>query len=318
MGLVTTEALLTRAKLYSFFPESTGGPPLTDAEILQLADDELQDYVFPRVLAAGGEWRVRSYQQPLVASVSSYRVPARAHLSRLRDLLVVRSDGATISIPWIDPEALGTMYTSAQSSVMPARFYFQDGNVTLWPATTTSPSCDLLMKYYLRPGRLVPSSDCARITSISQTTISTVLVWLIGFSGGSPPFFTSSGTYSVDFYKATGSFENVAIDVDAAWSATPFVTLPVAGNDLTALAVGDYVSAADTCNIPQIPDGMHAWLARRVAVAILEQVDPAAVDRAQAKADEIEGQIVSAIQPRMDGEPMPFVDPFSPLNEMRS
>lgn len=314
----TTDDLLTRAKLYSFFPSSTGGPPLTDAEILQLADDDLQNYVFPKVLASSGEWRVTDYAIALAASTSTYRLPSRAHLGRLRDLLYINASSERWSVPVIDPEMLGTLYTSAQTASSPDRFYFADGSIALYPAIGTSPTGSLLAKYYMRPGTLVATSAAACITAIGAADTGGA-----GYRRFTCSNVPASVTASVtlDLIRADGGFETSHIDLAVharTVGASGTIDIIETALSTTKIAVGDYFCLAGESCIPQIPNAMHAWLARRTAVCILEQTDPTAIQRAQDKADETESAIVSTLGPRIDGEPMPMINPFSTLRQLMS
>ena len=313
MGFTTAD-LLTRAKLYGWSPASSGS--VTDTEFLQLADDELQSYVFPRVLEAKGEYRVATSDASITAGQTVYRLPTRAHAGRLRDVLYIDTAGNAVSLPMMDPEELGTRFSSYALESMPRAWYFQDSNVVVWPAQSTTRGT-LRRTYFMRPGTLVATSACAKITTIGAAS-----------SGGAgyrrftcanvPTSVTTSVT--VDMVRADGGFETSHIDMAVHAVVTGAAgTIDIAETALTVgnISVGDYISIAGEACIPQVPDICHPWLARRVATLFLEtQQDDGAMKASVAAADRMEQRILETLTPRVDGEPKTIVPTFSPIRSL--
>jgi hypothetical protein len=191
--------------------------------------------------------------------------------------------------------------------------------VVLWP-TPDSAYGTLRLKILWRPGTLVATSAAARITVIGAAD-----------SGGAgyrrftcatvPTSVTTSVT--LDHVRALNAFETQHADMAVhARTTGASGTIDIAETAFTAanIAVGDYFCLAGQSCIPQIPDALHVWLARRLACAMLEQRrDRSALADCQAKADEIETQLADLLKPRVEGEPRVITTANSPFRAgMRS
>ncbi len=311
----TTTELLQRWRLYAFL--SATDTTLSNAEGLNILDDELQAHCFPRLLAAFEEWRVTSEDTALVAGQNAYRLPTRAHAQRLRDVLYVDSAGNAYSLPIIDPEELGTRFVGTQQRT-PQVFYLRDGSVVLWP-TPAAAVGSVRMSYYCMPGTLVETADCGLISEV--TTVHTLGDDFYQITCSEYPEAFQSGVLYVDVVAADGGFETLCMDQLRLTAVTPGeYLLPITAFDATFVPrAGDWLCAAGTSCIPQIPAPLHMWLARRGVVSAMDILsNDKAMERAQVKADEAEARIRDLISPRVDGEPKVFVPIYSALRGIAS
>lgn len=118
-----------------------------------------------------------------------------------------------------------------------------------------------------------------------------------------PAVFTNGAL--VDFIQTDAGHQTVALDI-------PIPTNGISGSTITfpssvispTLAVGDYVSLAQECIIPQIPSDLHNGLAERTSARILAAIgDQQGLQSAQGKISEIEQRQGTLLDQRVDGAP---------------
>lgn len=326
----TTDELIAKVRIYAFEPDAADGG-LSAADIISLADDELQSYVFPRVLAANAEYRVYSETQAVVAGLGNYRIQYRAHAGRLRDVLWLDASGNARSLPLIDIDLLGSRYSAVSGGDPPQVAYLKDGDLCVYPVPASAVG-SIVQKFYMRPGYLVAVA--------AATTIATVGAVDSGgagkrrLTGGTVPAGWTTSTSLYDVVRGSGTFETSQYDLTAAavttgaaghvdFTETDLVNTVAAvgatGAAYSTIKAADYICVAGQSCVPQIPDVVHPWLARRVALSLLEvRGDANAQAIAQRKCDEFEQSLVSLLKPRVDGEPMTITTPNGPFRAGRS
>lgn len=307
MGL-TADELIAGAKVRAFYP-ATGGP-LTDVEILRLADGELTTTVFPRILTAKGSFSVYTKEHSIASGTTRYRIPKAAHLGRVKDVRFRDAEGDERSVDLIDVSE--RPLTSRQWSRDGFCVYAERGDIVI-AQTPTESYGTLLINYYRRPGQLALVADCGRVTSIAANGANTRLTC----SAGIPSTWTASTV--LDLIQGGGVFDNILVDQTPAALSTvsDTVDIPTTTLSLTAAEVGDYIAAAGYSPFPQVPAAAHTWLEQLIAVKILEtERDMQALALAQAKADKLEAALIEVLAPRVDNEAEILVPHYSPYRCM--
>jgi hypothetical protein len=291
----TTTYLLASLKRRGMIPSTAG--TLTDADFLEMANEELQGATVEALMSLSEEYLVTTKDETIVSGTAAYAIPTRAVDAVLRDVLISDgSSGGYRSLPRIEPER-EEEYTNSGG----VQGYKVEGNyVVLIPSPTNSGT--LRLKYPARPNRLVALTAVREITAINTGT-KTVTVAAI------PNTFTTSATY--DLVKGTPHFDSLAIDqsvtVASGTSITFTNTLP------TSLAVGDYVCLAGESPIPQVPVGAHQFLAHRVVFVVQEALgNVVAANRAEASAERIRVALQRKIQPRVPGSARIVINRYGP------
>ncbi len=304
----TTAEMDAGARLYSQEPDAGEGG-LSAAKLCMLADDDLQSYVFPAVVAVREEYGVVVSDQDITANISAYAIDPRAHAGRLRDVLYVSTTGDVRSLGLIDPEHLGSAYSATQTNSEPTDFYLQNGMLHVWPIPSVTQGT-LRQKIFARPGRLVPVDECAEVINVAPAAVPGY--WQLSFNTPYPEDW-GEDNQTVDVIEAIGSFETKAVAATAAWiSAGTYYVLTTAFT--RDPVIGDWMCLTGTSCVPQVPDLCHPWLRRRTACAILgTRGDRAMMAVEQQKADELEEQILATLKPRVDGEPRHITTPNSPF-----
>ncbi len=280
----TTTELLADVRRSGMFPSASTVTGLTDTDLLAHADKELQSRLLSLVMAAREEFYVRVTDAALVASQSAYKVPYRSIANKLRDvsLLVGTSER---NLRRIEPERMGEDASNA-TGALPWAFYMERDSVVIVPAPSSSGGASLRLRYFARPNRLVavsatatptiltvtadsPTTGTTRIThSATGTTLSTSTLW--------------------DIVRARPGFEHVGLDLTATGTAAGRIDVlssSLPSDFTTANNAGDYISAAETSPVVQLPPELHNLLYQRTlcrVLASLGDLDVLAVAEKQA------------------------------------
>jgi len=318
-GPWTTDDLLTECKLTPYWSDSDG--PLTDAEILRIANSEMQSHVFPLVLnASKGAWRSYDFDQSITADQQYYRLPPRSHGSRLYDVVYVNSNSDESSIPVLK-ESESAEYYNRSTGRGPDRFYIKDGSVWLLP-TPNSTTGTLRLKYPMRPGKLVATSAGSTPAAAKITTIGAA-----ASGGGTERTFTFDTVPTawtdgdlMDVVRGDGAFETSALDMtsaDISTGASGTVDVEEADFTVADIAVGDYFCLAGESCIPQIPDVAHPYLVARVKVqmAIVNR-DRDGYNMEKDVAAAMRAELEEMLGERVEGEPDIVVPNFSPVRQI--
>jgi hypothetical protein len=168
----TTDALVDRVRRTLQLLEDNG--KLTEAEILQVCDEEIQQNLFPSLLVVREDYQVASSTVLLSSGIAQYRLPIAAASSTLDHVNVVRLDGTTPDAQWeldrIETPEL-TRFTGATQGV--PRVYAVVGDVihvAPTPDSTTASGYVLNVYHERRPSQLCAVSECALILSVADAT----------------------------------------------------------------------------------------------------------------------------------------------------
>lgn len=253
--------------------------------LLALATEELHIKLLPLIMSVRAEFYVTSKSYTITADQSEYLVPPRSSGMVLRDVQII--DGTNIrSLPEMPPEEAVSTATGT-----PRAYYFEHQNVVLYPTPSVTTGT-LKLKYYIRPGRLAATSDCAQITAINTSTnvvtVSTApSTWVVGTS-----------------------LDMVAANTPHQFRATESAITAISGSDITfaslpsGLAVGDWLSPADYSPIPQVPFEFQPVLAQMTVVKALEALGDREGGAAALKdLATIQASALQLVTPRNHGEP---------------
>lgn len=279
----TTTNFLADVKLRAFIPVSQA--TFTAADTLLLADAETQTTVIPLLQSVKSDYWLTYKDHTITASQANYDIPARAIGMALRDVQIVSSGGDVTSIPQINVEDVNTTVSGE-----PVAFYIKQNQVYLFP-TPSSTTGTLRLHYYLRPAKLVQTTDAGLISTIS-TGSNYVTVASI------PSAWTTSYTY--DLIKQDGASEPLAIDQAATSIASTTITFT--STMPTSLRVSDYVALAGETPIPQIPAEVRPVLAQATAVRMMESMMLPGVDFARSTLDREIKTATMLLSQRVEGE----------------
>jgi hypothetical protein len=289
-NVYTASYLLASLRRRGMIPTASEDSWDEDA-LLDLASEELQTYIVALMMTAQEEWFVRPHDVATNPSTRSYDLPPRTVAGDLR-LVLTGTDPNWIVVQRIEPrQAYGSYYGYSNSYTGYATgYYFQDTQLML--VSPVSGGQTLRMLYFRRPNRVVPETQCGRITAISGNNVTID-------DANVPTSFTTTSTY--DFIKAQPGFDTLAMDqtisaINTGTGVMTFISTPP-----STLAVGDYVALAGTSPIPQIPVELHPLLAQRVVVKVLEADGDPKLPMAKNSLDEQRSQWLARLTPRVPG-----------------
>lgn len=274
----TNDELLSSIRNRCLLPSSSS-LTYTDAQILAVAYDELLAWMLDLVLSARAENLVFTKDHTIVAGTVNYQLPYRA--VRLRDVFKVDANGNKDSLVYIEPELLDDQSREG--------FRLEWNNIVLTPSPTVGGT--LRVKYYMRPGMLVATSEAAVVTSVVGSVVNI----------SSAPTAFPTGATNYDFIGAKPANPTLDFDQSATRSGTA-LTFSVAPP--STLAVGDYVALSGQAPVPQIAPELHPLLAQRTAATLMTamgfhkdgQALMSAYGVMEGKAEKVHGF-------RVDGEP---------------
>lgn len=280
---------------------------LQDADILDLATEELWLGVVPFMMKVRSEYFITSSDTSIVANQAAYPIPTRAMGGKLAYLNIVDANGNLFDCPEIEkPEA---MFYAASAGVNNTWvFYFEGNNVVIVPSPTNATGCSIRFSYYMRVGDLVATSSTGQVSAI-DTNAHTVTI-----SGSSIPSSFTTGTL-LDMINGNPGFDFRTTDAtitNVSGQVLTFASLP------STLAIGDWLAVAGESPIPQVPPELHPLLAQRTVVKVLEALgDIQAMQTAEGKLEKMEQNALHLISPRSDGNPKKLNNRYSTLRSLR-
>jgi hypothetical protein len=257
----------------------------TTQEILDLAYDALLSEIVPLVVLRREEFYVRTIDISIVSGKADYDIPYRALGGTLREVKLVNSNNF-FHIERIDPKKIDRTHTG-----QPYRFYVQGNKIYLHPEPTDT-TFTLRLSYFLRPSRLVPTSECGQISAINGQTLTITL----------PDSWEVSNTF--DIVKGKPGYDILGMDL---------AINAISGSDITFtsdlpsdIAVGDWVCLAEETCFPFLPPEGHIALIQCATTAALEAIGDPAQAQSQAKAEYQKKVFESLISVRIQGQPKSF------------
>jgi hypothetical protein len=291
---ITSDALVAAALLRCYWPSTN--PPLTTAETLALADQEIAGQLFPQLIAAQGDYYLSTLDYAITAGQEYYRLPARA-FGPVRDLIYVEMDGTEISMPVFSLEDIGrperlrrTFRAQYQACV--------DGDfLRLSPVPTVTRGDKLRIRYFRAPSTLALASTSSTLVAVDPalpgiSTVANPASWIVGTR--------------LDILSS-GNAHQTLVDnaaISSIFGGTIFTFGAAPTGPFALLAAGDYAIAAGTTPVAQIPDVMIPLLVHRVAAAMLTaNGELEAASREEQIASQRASQAAAMLNPRVMAEP---------------
>lgn len=294
MSAWDTTALLASIRRLAYMPTSTATGS-ADADLLALANFEMQSSLVPRLRRCNEEFFVTQTDVPVAVGQASYNIPSRAAGATLRDIQAIVNGSATAPLARLNITDLPALnpFGAAQTGV-PIGFYLSGNQVTLYPAPSSSSFTSLRLFYERRPNDLVATATSQRIASIDTGALTVT-------TGAAPSSIVTGDM--VDLIRGSPHFDTLAMDLTLADVTGAVLTLPSLPSAPFAVAVGDYVLAVGTSPVPQLPVGLHEVLAQRVAVKLLESRGDPDTGPQSSRLVEMEKAAFDLLTPRIKGKP---------------
>lgn len=265
------------------------------ADFLAFANEELLLAIVPSLISVHEELFVVEEDIALVSNQSNYIIPERAIGRKIRDIFYKDTNGNLNEMTRINPDDRGSFQTN-QFGNNYITYYLRGDEIIMCPAVGDNAQGYLTITYYLRPNELVEEDRVATITAKTVGASTTV------FTVDLVPTIMRNGD-NVDILQTKGGHKTRVFDITPVSNTTTSITFN--NSDLTDdIAVGDYISLAGECIIPQIPDELHSFLAQKVAARCLEAMgDQNSLNAANTKLQEMEIKGGVLVDNRVEGSP---------------
>lgn len=274
----TTTDLLNSVKRRSQLPDDGG--TLSDADILAFATDELQNVVYPRLMAMN-EWHYAFTYRSALSSERSYRIDPRVAGNRITSVEYTADAVDFRFIKYNHP-----LTQAASNNVYYESYSIFGNNIVLSSGCPTSGV--IVVRAVARPSTLV-STGCSRINSINTVT-NEVTVDVDNFSAGD----------NVDILYSTTPYEFITLDdlLDVAVGSVYHLS-----EDVQSSYVSARLCPAGQSDRVQLPDELHDYLAQRVAIRCMEARGfTQDMDNHLRKLVDLEGAFDRLVAPRNKGE----------------
>lgn len=276
-----------------------------DADILAFANEEMSLGLVPSIMRVHEDYMLYSEETPLIAAKTNYAIPHRAIGNKLRDVKYKDTNGNLYEMTRV-PVDNEEMYSGSASTSSIHAFTVKNNEIYLLPYITGAVTGSLVFYYYIRPNEMVDEDRCAIITSINTTTGEITI-------DDMPEDFSLSLNY--DLISAKSPYNHLSIELTATSINSTTNVIQFDPADLPyGLSVGDYVNIEQECIVPQVPYDLHVVLAHRVANRCLEaQGDTEGLANASKKLAEMEFNLNTLVDNRVEGSPQKVIAKYSPL-----
>ena len=135
----TADDLVSAVRMRCQLPDASADGKFTDADLRELATEELFTTLLATLRGSRGDYYVTSTDYTVGVGVSDYRIPTRAQGASLRDLTIIDTSGNGYSVPHLPLED-SDLFAKVGSYFWPSGVaHVIEGNLLrLRPAPTTS------------------------------------------------------------------------------------------------------------------------------------------------------------------------------------
>lgn len=287
----TVEDLISDAKRSEFFPISQGTFSDPD-DFVALADDELKIKLAPIILSARQDFFLTSKAVMLKNGLNHYALPERAMGNSFKTLWYLPNAADPSNRVELVKMQTHNPGVSGGGGGMPSGYYLQGDEVIMVPTPQGLSGVEaILFDYFERPSKLVPTTQCAKITALATAAGQTTFTVDTDITS----LFTVGAL--IDIVSHVSPFHCWAKDVPVV--AVTANTLTVAASliqDETGTiepVLLDYICAAQTTNTPMIPQEFRPILAEMLCFRVLKALG--ANTHLQACASNIKDMVQNAL-----------------------
>jgi len=295
----TTTSLLASVKRRITLPDAQN--LYSSEDLLAFMGDELSSTIIPLIHSVQQEYWVMKVDVPLVANQTNYTIPIRGITNGLRLVTTLNTNGNEGDFPLLRPEMTASSFSwlSPYTVSVLYGFYIEDDHIVVFPQQiVANPVNSIRFRIERAPSQLCDVLDAAQVVSILGQVVTVNNI---------PSDWTTAMRY--DLINGQPAFQSkgddfVVSSLNSGTSEITFTTtLP------TTLAVGDWISLANTSPIPQIPYQMFPYLAQCVASLCLAGLaDQEPYQESQRKLAIMKEDLLKLMQPRDIGNVQTIVN----------
>lgn len=300
----TADDLIAAVRRRAQLPDAAADGAVTDADLLEMANEELALHLVPLVRASREDYWTTYEDQTIVAGTAAYRVPWRAQASGLRDVAIVDSTGREWPLARVVPGERGLI--QARGGSIGATVFVMDGpDVRLVPTPTES-GYTLRLRYHRAHPTLVLSAATATVANVDGT-----LAWQ-----SEPETFVAGVTIDVLWRTPPFGVAGVGLYVQDVTPAVGYDLLQIADWSTYSIPLNTYFTGAlaGESDIVDLPRECWPLLVSAVTARVLEVIgDRDGAQMAIALFQREKVNVASLLEPRVEGAKVKIVDRNSPL-----
>jgi len=275
----TVANLITDIKLKGFL--QTDSTVLTDAEITDIANKELQSVIVPKIISLREDFFLCFKDYTLANSTKRYRLPSRKIGSRISDIEILDSSGNR------------TSEVRKPRADFTGRWGFTiEGDEVVFRDTV--PTGYMRVYYDCRPPTM--NSTAAAIATVTAVNSSNLTI-------------SVSDTNTRELIRANSPWSTIIPSLTTS-TTTATNSDDLIGDTYTGLVqVGDIVIANDSTHIVPLPIELHDWLAQRTVIRIKEYLGHKdELELMYAKLIDMEKDLMALMSPRVTDQERYVVD----------
>lgn len=269
---VYSDDLVATVKRDSYL--STAQANFTPADILSIADNCMDQYFIPMLMALR-EGFYREYEDiPFIDGQADYTIPTYAMYGKLESLQYLNINGQILpgQISRIEIENLQDVLPTLGQGV-PRFFTLNSHAVTVYP-TPLGVNGDALRCYYdRRPGNLIETANAAQVASVNTVTGQVTFV-----NAPTNAYYTANSIQ--DFYRGQSPYQLLGTATATAFGGS---TQTFAAAAVKTLQAGDWVCPHDQSVFIAMPEELMPYLADVVIKSMARTQQDAALLEAQIK-----------------------------------
>ncbi len=307
VGFLTSSTLIATIKREAMIPTSES--TFTNTDFLAMANQEVRIGLVPSIIQYHEEYYARDCAPiALVASQSSYPIPYRAVGGKFRELFYLDTNSNLRTMVRISAD--DRPYYQGVNPNNYVYFYLKGNDVVLVPDVGTDPVGSLVFTYYMRPNELVDEDRVATITAITvgasttTYTVDYIPTSLTAFVQDGVTITGFSTNSKLDIMQTRPGHKTIVFDLFPTAVDTVGLQITFTTTDLdNSIIVGDYISFAGECIIPQVPSDLQDVLSQRVVLRCLQALgDKDGFSMATTKLTEMEKWSATLVDNRSEGQ----------------
>lgn len=288
MSQFSNDKLLEQIKRKVFMPANQN--TFSDAEILEIAYDEIVNELLPAITSVREEYFVNIHDVTLDGSNTmntAFPIPSRAVGMALREVSVLQGNiERNMARRDIEDKAYTTGTGQSYS------FRIENNNIYLFGSQNGS----LRMYYNLRPSQLITTANASKVSEVVSDNSIIVTSVLSGWITGT--------VLDIINHKSGYDVKGVSLTISG-----------ISGNTITFsedlpvdVVAGNWVALEDESPVPNIPQEFFQYLSQATAVHILESLgDTEAMELAAQRLSQMKINALRLISPRVEGQSKKFV-----------
>jgi hypothetical protein len=257
----TTTSLIADIKRMASIPNSQS--LYSDQDFVDAMNDCQSSTIIPQIMRVREEFFVTHVDIPLVSGTREYSLPERAIGQKVRQIILIDTQGNEVRLPRVEPENSTWHETYMWWPGTKSGYQFVGSKIKLTPNLDNTYTA-LRVVYFRRPSDLAKVTNAIQVTAIATANNETTLQ----FTGSLPTGWAIGRV--MDVQHADSPFDTLADSVELLAANPTSVTF--AESDVAGVSVGDWVCDEGECVIPQYPVELHRILTNYVLIDVLKHL----------------------------------------------